>query len=193
MPRRDVIASSPNKDDYERLIEAGWSSLSLERYAALRFGERIDGSLFRRYRQKMNTTIEKADPEDEKLARLRRDELIDIVQERADMIRLQKQRVMTDVGLEIGSSGMGKLFQTTRFEIELLSDMLSAHAEDLQTLGVMPKANQQVEVTHRTGSPEPEKRTLQEIMGSDADSETLATVVHLALAKPTGTDHPTPP
>lgn len=181
MPRRNVIANSGHREDYERLLEAGWSSVSLEKYAAYRFNEQIDASTFRRYRQRMELDAAKVESPDGRLAKLRRDELIDIVQARADLIRLQKARVWTDVGLEIGDRGMGKLFRTTRHEIALLSEMLTAHAEDLQALGVLTKPDERIEVTKQSSLPELENRRLGEILGSDADEESLARVVNLAL------------
>ena len=44
---------SPYREDYVRLIEQGWSSTSLERYAKYRYDEKIPASTFRNHIAKL--------------------------------------------------------------------------------------------------------------------------------------------
>lgn len=181
--RRNVVGSSPHRDEYVRLIKAGWSSISLERYAAFRFGEDIPSRTFRAYKSRL-----KLDQVDEKktLEQFATTEAHDVLQKRAALISLQEQRVVIDTSLELG---MNKLLSTTREEIRLLHSMLGDHLADLQTLGVMPKEAQHVQVT-ATGGAEPEgagipaHRSLAEIFGADPAAEAeIAKVIHMQRKK----------
>lgn len=178
---KNAVETSENREQYERLLNGGWSTTALERYAAHRFNEEISAYTFRRHRAKMPPP-EETEVRDQKLALLRKDEEVDVFQTRADLIRLQQQRVLTDVGLEIGDRGMNKLFTTTKYEIELLSNLLDAHVRDMQVLGLVPQPGARLDVVHSAAS-QVEQRSLGDILGSDVDPETLAKVVHLALPR----------
>lgn len=164
-----------------RLIRAGWSSISLERYAAFRFGEDIPARTFRLYKSRLKLDAPKDG--EETLAQFLQTEAHDVLQKRAMLISLQERRIGIDVGLEIG---MNKILSTTREEIRLLHTMLGDHLSDLQTLGLMPKEAEQVRV-HTTGSqaePEgggaPAQKSLAEVFGADPEMEAeIAKVIHM--------------
>lgn len=137
--RRNVVGSSPNRDEYIRLLEAGWSSLTLERYAAYRYGEDIPAKTIRDYRAKKGIVVA-VKPFD----RVTADQTVDVVGARAELIRLQQARIAIDWAHE---QKMSKLFTGNRAEILLLSTLLSDHKGDLQDLGLMPKAGEKVEFT----------------------------------------------
>src|SRR5262245_61304666 len=88
--RRNVVGGSPHRDDYVRLMEAGWSSATLERYAAFRYGEEISDRAFRRYRARRGIADPRTLRDDEKHPF---DQPIDVLQERLDLIALQKARI----------------------------------------------------------------------------------------------------
>lgn len=184
--RRNVVGSSPHRDDYVRLMEAGWSCVSLERYAALRYGEDIPERTFRLYRQRA-----KVQRKNDALDSYADVESLDVVTERAKLIQLQKARIAVDVDLEIGETrGMNKLLSTTKEEIRLLSTLLTEHKADLQDLGLMPKSGDKVEVSYPDGPRAPAEgdfgraRSLAELLGADPAAEAdLAKVLHLAQFK----------
>lgn len=177
---RNVVAASPHVEDYERLLAAGWSSLSLEQYAAYRYGEAISSQTFRRYRAKRKIVPRPSPYESHS------DELVDPVATRAALIRLQERRIAVDAGHELGtSSPINKLFNTTRFEIRLLSELLDAHKADLQDLGLFPKAGEKIVVSQ---APAPAQTTGYQTLGemfeiAEDDAVEVAKVLHLGSQK----------
>ena len=177
-----MVGNSPHREEYERMMRAGWSSLALERYAAFRYGEDIPGSTFRLYRQKKKIEVPKDQLQDVQV-----DDLPDVLQERARMIRLQKERIALDVGHE---RAMGKLFGSTRGEIRELSILLSEQKQDLQDLGLLPKAGEKIELSGpQLEDPKniPAVMSLSEIFGGDPSNDPeLAKVLHMRLPKAAG-------
>ena len=186
--RRNVIAHSPHREEYERLIKAGWNSFALERYALGRYGEEIPASTFRSYKSRkgMKTDVERFGEI------VDQDKMIDVMGVRSDLIQLQMGRIGIDVRHE---QEMSKLFGSTRGEIQLLSALLDQHKQDLQDLGMFPKVGESVtiesHVTHeQVEDTAPKHTSLSEALGMDgADDADLAEVLHLQL-KRTGTDDP---
>jgi hypothetical protein len=178
--RRSVIVSSAQREEYVRLMESGWSSMALERYAYHRYGEDIPASTFRAYKAKRGIKVEVSvmrgrdiDP----------DRTHDVVATRQELIALQMARIGIDAQHE---RDMKKLFGTTRGEISLLSMLLDAAKGDLQDLGLFPKAGETITVKGDGPDPEsiPKARTLAEAMGDGtalAESSDLAKVLHLLL------------
>lgn len=183
--RRNVVGSSPHREEYVRLMKAGWTAMALERYAGFRFGEDIPSRTFRQYRQR-----HKIEPEVEHLQEWRQVEALDVVSERATLIQMQKARIDVEVGLEIGAQrGMNKLLSTTRHEIFLLSALLDQHKADLQDLGLMPKAGEQIEITTPAQAIQgvvPKAQSLGALIGlepgSDGEAQ-LARVLHMQAKK----------
>ena len=174
-----MVGSSPNRDEYVRLMQAGWSSLTLERYAAYRYGEDIPSKTLREYRAKNEIVVE-VKPFD----RVSADQTVDVVGARAELIRLQQARIAIDWEHE---QNMSKLFTGNRAEILLLSQLLSDHKGDLQDLGIMPKAGEKIEISgpsKATAEQAPRALTLGALFGSpDADPAVvagLARSLHLA-------------
>lgn len=172
-----MVGSSSNRDEYVRLMEAGWSSLALERYAAYRYGEDIPSKTLREYRLKHGIE-RKVKP----FERVDADQVVDVVGARAELIRLQQARISIDWTHE---QAMSKLFTSSRAEIALLSVLLSDHKADLQDLGVMPKAGEKVEIIATPSATEiPRALTLGALFGMpDADHAAvagLARSLHLA-------------
>lgn len=177
--RRNVVGASPHRDEYVALMKAGWSSLALERYAAYRYGEDVPARTFREYRTKMKieakvSPFEKVDP----------DQVLDVVGARAELIRLQQLRIATDWKHE---QSMGKLFGSTRAEVQTLNALLDAHRADLQALGVMPVAGEKIEIStpeRPSASNSPRAQTLGALLGMGEDPAAqaeMAKVLHLAL------------
>jgi hypothetical protein len=178
-----VIGNSPHVDEYVRLLQNGWSSLALERYAMFRYGEDIPAKTFRDYRARKRIQA-KAQAD----ATIDPEALIDIVAERAELIRLQKKRVAADTALE---TKMGKLFRTTIKEIEHLSRLLDQYKEDLQDLGAFPKLGEVVRFGGSVPPRNPEEdgdrvapraRNLQELLTTTPDKAAqLARMLHESL------------
>jgi hypothetical protein len=160
------------------MMEVGWSSFALERYAWHRFGEDIPASTFRSFKAKSGIVargdrFSASDP----------DALVDVVSARADLIRLQQARVAIDWEHE---RAMKKLFSNNRAEIALLGALLTEHRVDLQDLGLLPKAGEMLEVRALKGSEElPRHRSLADALGeagvSEATERQLARVLHMAV------------
>jgi hypothetical protein len=182
--RRNVFGGSAQRDEYVRLYEGGWTSAAIEAYAWHRYGEDIPASTIRTWctKHQVQRTAEvlklrnqPADP----------DRTLDIAGLRAQLIQLQAARILIDAEHE---RSMTKLFGSTRGEIALLNDLLTAHKGDLQDMGLMGKAGEKLTV-HRQDGPEPERapreRSLQEAFGlpPDADATELAKVIHLGLKR----------
>lgn len=164
--RRNVIGGSPHRDEYERLMVAGWTSLALERYAAYRFGEDIPASTFRAYKSRKKIRVA-ADQRKKPWAEVDvYDKIPDVIGMRADMIELQRQRIAIDWQHE---QSMGKLFGSTRGEIAQLATLLDQIKSDMQDVGLMPKAGERVEFTNTTPTASaenaPRARTLGELVG----------------------------
>jgi hypothetical protein len=142
--RKNVIASSPHKNEYKKLLTAGWSSLAVERYAMFRYGEDIPAATIRAYRKSMRLQVTKSplrpakdvDPE----------QVIDVVLEQGELIRLQQARIAIDVKHE---ESMSKLFGGTRMEIRELSTLLKEYKETLQDLGLHPVRGVKLDLTGR--------------------------------------------
>lgn len=182
--RRSVIGGSPHRDEYVRLMENGWSSLAIERYAWHRYGEDVPASTVRSYKAR-HSIVAKQVFEDVPV-----DDALDVVSGRAELIRLQQSRIRMDVKLE---QGMNKLFSTTRAEIELLARLLTEHKVDLQDLGLLPKAGLTVGVQTQDPGPSradaPRARTLAEAIGGAVTPEVerqIARVIHLAVPRDAG-------
>jgi len=175
-----VVASSPHRDEYVRLLEAGWSSLALERYALHRYREDIPASTFRAYKAKKKIVVKGsglgADPE----------QMVDILAQRADLIRMQRERIDIDLTHE---RNMGKLFSTTRSEIQLLDTLLNSHKADLQDVGVMPREGESLTINVPQPSAEaaPRAKSLGEAFGVEPGQESeLARVLHLRMVASDG-------
>lgn len=178
--RRNVVGRSPHRDEYVALMKAGWSSLALERYAAYRYGEDVPSRTFREYKTKQGIDaevrpFEKVDP----------DQVLDVVGARAELIRLQQARISVDWKHE---QAMGKLFGSTRSEVQTLNALLDAHRADLQAIGVMPVAGEKVEITtpdRPSAESAPRAKSLGALLGNASlgaeDEAAVAKVLHLAV------------
>jgi hypothetical protein len=182
--RRNVVGSSPHRLEYERLIDVGWTSMSLERYALHRYGEDIPAVTFRLYRKKLGKNRPAS-----QYRTVVPSSMVDVLGSRAELIALQQARIAVDWGHE---QSMGKLFGTTRAEISVLSGLLDAHKADLQDLGVFPKAGEKLTINGVAVSPDdaPKARSLAEALGVDPGSEAeMAKLLHLSLKAAGGNGH----
>jgi hypothetical protein len=183
--RRNVVASSPHRAEYERLLGVGWTSMSLERYALHRYGEDIPAVTFRLYRKKLGLVRPSA-----QYRAVVPESMVDVLGTRAELIALQKARIAVDWNHE---QQMAKLFGTTRSEIQVLSGLLDAHKADLQDLGVFPKAGEKLTINGLPVSPDesPRARSLAEALGVEvADEAEVAKLLHLSLkAAESGNGH----
>jgi hypothetical protein len=182
--RRNVVGGSPHRDEYVRLMQAGWSSLTLERYAMYRFGEEIPASTFRTYKKRWAIEAKVAPWAREAEKVLDADAAVDVVTARAELIELQRSRIAIDVGHE---RTMTKLFGSTRAEIAALSSLLDAHKADLQDLGLFPKAGTTLtisgDVPKPTAADAPKVQTLGTLIGTEDTAEEIeaAKVLHLKM------------
>lgn len=189
--RRNVIGGSPHREEYVRLIGAGWSSFALERYAQHRFGEEIPASTFRSYKNRSKIKVEES-PWKAIVDGIQKDGAVDVLAVRSEMITLQRARIAIDAQHE---ADMKKLFSTTRGEMAELGRMLDAYMGDLQALGVMPspKGGLVVEAGPSIRPPQagdatpdgqslPKAKTLGELLGTqDPEIERqMAKVLHLS-------------
>lgn len=172
---RDLVSRSSHAEEYERLLRNGWSSTSLERYAAHRFGEQISSASFRRFRARKKITVTPSP-----FAKVAVEDALDVVAGRAELIQLQRERIGIDVEHE---RSMNKLFGSTRGELRLLGDLLTEHLADLQALGLMPRAGDKLEITAGPAPGEaPKTLTLGELLGTtDGETTGMARVLHLRL------------
>lgn len=169
--RKNVVGNSPNREEYVRLMKAGWTSIALERYAMYRYGEDVPASTIRTYRNRLGIkieptfSVERVDPE----------AMIDPLRSRAELIQLQQARIRIDVKHE---QDMGKLFGSTKAEIRELANLLTEHKSDLQDMGLFPKAGEKLEITHPdqvgSGSLVPRMQTLGELFGTDDDAQVIS-------------------
>lgn len=179
--RYQKITRSLHREDYERLMRAGWSTRTLERYAAFRYGERISHMAFERYRQK-----HQIDPPTGYFDKVVAEQAVDVLATREQLIRLQASRIDIDTQTE---ATMRKLFNSTHKELMVLNDLLSAHKSDLQDLGLFPKAGDKLTITDDREPAEeaPRADTLQDLFAVDeAGARDLAKVIHLAARQQTG-------
>jgi hypothetical protein len=165
------------------MMEAGWSSFAMERYAWHRFGEDVPASTFRAFKAKQHIVARS-----DRFSQTDPDSLVDVVAARADLIRLQQARVAIDWGHE---QKMMKLFSNNRSEIALLAQLLTEHRVDLQDLGLLPKAGEMLEIRASQPPEElPRHRSLAEALGQPGVAEEterqLARVLHLAVPPQTG-------
>lgn len=166
-----VLAQSAHTEEYCKLMAANWTSFSLERYAAYRYGETIKASTFRNYKarraasnpkwlQEYDVKAKNGDPLVSK-----RDELrLDVMGIREQLALLQLQRLAVDVKTEMN---MGKLWSGTHREIQLASDLLDKIKTDQQDFGILPKVVEETQVTVRDlpGDVAPRHTTLGEALG----------------------------
>ena len=169
--RRNVIGQSMHRDEYVRLMKAGWSSASLERYAAWRNGEDIPASTFRTYKKRLKLDVQRSRVLD---ASFDTDALPDVLTKRLELIELQTQRLAIDAQHE---RDMRKLFGTTKNEIALLNTLLNEMRQDLADVGMLGENKTEPE-------PEidlPKHKTLGDVLAGD--EQQLAEVLHMILPK----------
>lgn len=180
-PRKSVIGSSPHKDEYLRLLRAGWSSSSLERYAAYRFGEDIKAATFRQYKFRMKIEVEPS-----VLMDRRKDpgpvSDVDVMKVREELVVLQMHRIAIDAQHE---RDMTKLFSTTGREIDLLSKLLDAVKADQRDYGILPSVPVALEVsTGPLPNQPPRSATLGEVLGLQDPKSVMAAAEALANVVP---------
>lgn len=139
--RKNVIGSSPNREEYDRLLQNGWSSIAVSRFALFRHGEDIPDRTIRLYRKRKGWDVLKSDMQGKDVDP---DVIIDILAERSELIRLQKNRIGIDTAHE---RTMNKLFSGTRHEVLALSQLIDRAKEDMQDFGLFPKLGEIHNVT----------------------------------------------
>lgn len=171
-----------------RLMEAGWTSFALERYASYRYGETIAAGSFRSYkaRKKIETKPSillgsKPVPAGESN--------VDVMGAREELVLLQMKRIAIDASHE---EGMTKLFGTTGKEIDLLSRLLDKVKEDQRDYGILPQVPTAVEISgslqqqavvREEEQAVPKHRTLGAVLGNGDEARARAIVEALATGK----------
>lgn len=141
--RRNVIRNSPNRGEYELLIDEGWSSIGLSRYALYRYGEDIPDRTFRAYRAKLGKSMKDRPDTMRHPLHVDLDTLPDVVRERMGIYLLQKQRVIEESQRE---ENRGTMARDLRVEIRFMAEMLDQVKQDMQDLGLFPKTGQRLEI-----------------------------------------------
>lgn len=179
---RSAIGSSPWRDEYERLLKAGWSSTSLERYAAYRFGEQISAEVFRQYKHRKGI-VSDAQPVLRPKARSTEPDAIDVAALRQEMVRLQAERIAIDVKHE---TDMTKLFNTTGREIDLLGRLLDQVKQDQRDFGMLPVTPTKIEVDAPDLPKETPKaaKSLGDLLGLASPESAMAAAEALARVIP---------
>jgi hypothetical protein len=176
---------SPYREDYVRLIQAGWSSVSLERYAKYRYDEQIPASTFRNHMRR----IEKAANTGNRLAVTGKDGAqlagteIDVMGVRQQLIMLQIQRLGVDSAHEFQ---MNKLFASTKEEMKLLAQLLNEAKADQKDYGLLKhRADEDLpEVPQADAGNSPRHASLAQLMGLQAGQDALGVVEALAKVIP---------
>lgn len=178
---------SPYREDYVRLIQAGWSSASLERYAKYRYDETIPASTFRNHMARIQKGKNPGNPlavtgkGGEQLTGTE----IDVMGVRQQLIMLQIQRLGVDSAHEFQ---MNKLFASTREEMKLLGTLLNDAKADQADYGLLKKAtgDELPEVPQPDAGNAPRHTSLAQLMGLDAGQDALGVVEALANVIPIG-------
>lgn len=176
---------SPYKDDYVRLIKAGWSSTSLERYAAYRYDEEIPASTFRNHMARIEKQPDAGNglavtgKNSEKLTGTE----IDVMGVRQQLIMLQIQRLAVDSSHEFQ---MNKLFTSTREEIKLLGQLLNESKADMKDFGVLAHdpEDQKAPTGAQDGPVVPRHKSMAELLGVTDPADVLGVVQGLAQVIP---------
>lgn len=178
---------SPYREDYVRLIKAGWSSASLERYAKYRYDEKIPASTFRNHMARIEKSQDPGNPlkiTGKDATSLQGTE-IDVMGVRQQLIGLQIQRLSVDVKHEFD---MNKLFGSTRAEMQLLSTLLNEAKQDQKDYGVIAHdpAEDLPEVPQPEASNSPRHSSLGSLLGVGPGTDMLAAAEALAKVIPIG-------
>lgn len=177
---------SPYREDYVRLIRAGWSSVSLERYAKYRYKEEIPASTFRNHMRKIqkDETSQITRVTGKNNTDLSGTE-IDVMQVRQSLIALQIQRLSVDVTHEFQ---MSKLFTSTREEMKLLSNLLNEAKADQKDFGVLAPADtdEAPAVPAADDSNAPKYQTFGQMLGLQPGQDEKDLVEQLAKVIPIG-------
>lgn len=170
LPEQNQIDRSEHREEIRELLRQGWSSQSCHDYLKRRYNIDIPPRVLRFYRQKkikpeemipspiLDAMMDKIFKE----AELR----IDILKERATLIRLQAQRVAKNMAVE---DTLPITSERQQKEIELLSKLLDDHKKDLQALGLFPQIVEEVAIAGEiktTGVPQ----TLVEVLNIGSDT-----------------------
>lgn len=158
------VTRSPNRDDYVELMKMGWSSIRLENYALVRYGEKIPAVTFRTYKHRHKIEVEQ-DSLTTRISSFNPEDILDITRIRAELTQAQRERIA--IGLE-QERERKTLKPTMRAELALLNQLLDSMKADQQDLGIMGKAADHhtltVQQPEQTKQP---KWTVQELVGDD--------------------------
>lgn len=168
--RKSVLNQSPNRDEYVRLMmDENWSSMALERYANYRYGEVIAASTFRTLKARKLAQkpewLGKEHLKGKSAADFDIEHRVDVMKIRNQLAVLQMQRISVDVKTEMD---LGKLFSSTKGEIDLLNTLLDRIKADEEDFGIRaPKVEQaQVTVSDLPAQIAPRHNTLAEALGA---------------------------
>lgn len=178
--RKNVISNSPHRREYELLMVDGWSSLSLERYAAFRYGEDIPASTFRSFRTR-HRIVSKTKPRTGPIPQVADvDAVVDILGKRAALVRLQMKRIEDEMAREADGSALNP---NLRHEFDVMNRLVQSMKEDMQDVGLMPRLGEILTVQGaaipETGGPKAD--TLHEALGVGPGEEVaMARSLYLA-------------
>jgi hypothetical protein len=147
--RKSVLNQSPHLEEYIELMRGGWSSFALERYASYRYGEKIAAATFRTRKSRM--LAQKTDwvTPDHLTGKSNKpitdiEHRVDVLKTRHQLAVLQMQRISLDVKTELD---LGKLFSSTKGEMDLLNTILDKIKQDEEDFGLREKVADKTQVT----------------------------------------------
>lgn len=168
--RKSVLNQSPNREEYLRLMmDENWSSMALERYASYRYGETISASTFRTKKARIRAQKPDGVSAQQLTGKSNKEfdveHRVDVMKIRNQLAVLQMQRISVDVKTEMD---LGKLFSSTKGEIDLLNTLLDKIKADEEDFGIRaPKVEQsQVTVSDLPAQVAPRHNTLAEALNA---------------------------
>lgn len=168
MPAKSAIDKTGHREEIEHLlIELRWGSKVVSQYLEMKYGVTLSDSAIRRWRINRVAQLQRAgklkdwdppksganDSPDVLIARLMHpsDEIPDVLQKRIALAKVQEERIRADVKHEMA---MGKLFNSTAKEVEMLNKLYTEIKKDMQDLGLWPsrEAAPSVQINNSVGA-----------------------------------------
>jgi hypothetical protein len=168
MPAKSTIDKTGHREEIEHLlIDLRWGSRVVSQYMEMKYGVSLDDSTIRRWRAKRVEQLKRIgklkdwdppkrgenDSPDALIARLMHpsDDVPDVLQKRVALAKLQEERIRADVKHEMA---MGKLFNSTAKEVEMLNKLYTEIKKDMQDLGLWPsrEAAPSVQINNSVGA-----------------------------------------
>jgi len=141
--KKNIVDQSPYRAEIRKMLIDGWSTIALEAYLAKKYEMKISHQMLRYYRDNHISKFERLGWDNfldmKKEASLH----IDIIGNRARLIMHQIERLEYSSKIEKSS---GFLIAERGRQIALLNELLNDHKQDLQDVGLFPKAPEELNI-----------------------------------------------